>query len=296
MMARYSQYSGGSGTNPSVSAKGETVSQAPSATMIREVMMSGQLARLWMNGILLVRIIWMIRVWVNSDSTNQPVWNKAGSFQLLNRYNIMKNVRQSKIELIGPINKIKRRILSMVHWRGLISHSASTSSVGMVVCEKSYRRLLISTWIGSMGRNGRNALAPTTLNMLPKFELAAILMYLTMLPNTRRPSNTPCSRTSRLFSRRMMSEDSLAMSTALSTEMPTSAAFRAEASLMPSPMNPSTWLWLWSARMIRSLWAGASLAKTLVVPAAAASSPSLIVSICEPSRSCSTGMPTSLQM
>jgi hypothetical protein len=24
----------------------------------------------------------------------------------------------------------------------------------MVVCEKSYRRLLVSTWIGSMGRNG----------------------------------------------------------------------------------------------------------------------------------------------
>lgn len=50
--------------------------------------------------------------------------------------------------------------------------------------------------------------------MLPKFELAAILMYLTMLPNTRLPSSTPCSRTSRLFSSRMMSDDSFAMSTA----------------------------------------------------------------------------------
>src|SRR5580765_5843983 len=83
-----------------------------------------------------------------------------------------------------------------------------------------------------MGRKGRNALAPTTLNMFPKFELAAILMYLTILPKTRRPSKTPCSSTSRLFFSRMISEDSLAMSTALSTEMPTSAAFRAGASLM----------------------------------------------------------------
>src|SRR5450759_2470606 len=79
MMARYSQYSAGSGTNPSVFANGETVSQAPTATMIKEVRMSGQLARLWMNGILLVRMIWIIKVWVKSDSTNQPVWNKAGS-------------------------------------------------------------------------------------------------------------------------------------------------------------------------------------------------------------------------
>jgi hypothetical protein len=44
-MARNSQYRGGSGTNPSVFARGETVSQAPTATMITEVRMSGQLAR-----------------------------------------------------------------------------------------------------------------------------------------------------------------------------------------------------------------------------------------------------------
>ena len=57
MMARNSQYSSGSWTNPSVFARGETVSQAPAATMIKEVMMSGQLARLWINGILLVQMI-----------------------------------------------------------------------------------------------------------------------------------------------------------------------------------------------------------------------------------------------
>ena len=92
-MPRNSQYLGGSGTNPSVLTRGETVSQAPAATMIKEVRMSGQLARLWMNGILLVRMTWMISVWVKSDSTNQPVWNRTGFCQQSKTYSIMKNVR-----------------------------------------------------------------------------------------------------------------------------------------------------------------------------------------------------------
>src|SRR5450756_658150 len=100
MMARNGQNRGGSGTNPSVFASGDTVSQAPATTMMTDVRMSGQLARLWMNGILLVRMTWMISVWVKSDSTNQPVWNSAGLCQQSNMYNIMKNVRLSKIELI----------------------------------------------------------------------------------------------------------------------------------------------------------------------------------------------------
>ena len=38
------------------------------------VTVNGQLARLWMNGIRLVRMTWMMSVCVSSDSTNQPVW------------------------------------------------------------------------------------------------------------------------------------------------------------------------------------------------------------------------------
>ena len=49
------------------------------------VAISGQLARLWRNGIRFVRMTWMISVCVSSDSTNQPVWNSeraaAGSQQ-----------------------------------------------------------------------------------------------------------------------------------------------------------------------------------------------------------------------
>ena len=94
------------------------------------------------------------------------------------------------------------------------------------------------------------------LNMFPKLELAPILMYLMMFPKTLRPSMIPSSRTSRLFSRRMMSADSLATSTAVSTEMPTSAAFIARTSLMPSPMNPTTWPWLRRVLMTFSFWSG----------------------------------------
>src|ERR1039458_2858624 len=99
MMARNSQYNGGSGTNPSVFASGENVSHAPTATMIKEVRMSGQLARLWMNGILLVRMTWMINVWVKSDSTNQPVWNRTGLCQQLKTYRSEESTRLNSSHL-----------------------------------------------------------------------------------------------------------------------------------------------------------------------------------------------------
>ena len=71
-------------------------------------------------------------------------------------------------------------------------------------------------------KKGKKALAAITLNMLPKLELAVILMYFVMLPKVFRPSNTPSSRTIRSFSSKMMSALSLAISTAESTEIPIS--------------------------------------------------------------------------
>ena len=62
--------------------------------------------------------------------------------------------------------------------------------------------------------------------MLPKFELAPILIYLVMLPKTLRPSITPSPSTARLFSSKMMSAKSWRCHRALSTDMPTSAAAR----------------------------------------------------------------------
>jgi hypothetical protein len=45
---------------------------------------SAGLARLSKNGTSAVRMMWMINVWVKSDSTNYPVWNSAGLSQALN--------------------------------------------------------------------------------------------------------------------------------------------------------------------------------------------------------------------
>ena len=73
------------------------------------------------------------------------------------------------------------------------------------------------------------------LTMLPKFALVVMKTYLSVLANVRRPIRTPCARTPRSCSSNTMSAASLATSTALSTEMPTSAAWSALASLIPSP-------------------------------------------------------------
>ena len=88
----------------------------------------------------------------------------------------------------------------------------------------------------SMGRNDRNIEAPAMLNMLPKLPLMAVRMYLSVLANVTRPSSMPCFKIARSFLSSTKSAASLATSTAVSTEMPTSAACKAGASLMPSPI------------------------------------------------------------
>ena len=62
-----------------------------------------------------------------------------------------------------------------------------------------------------------------------------------------------------------MSAASLATSTAVSTEIPTSALFSAGASLIPSPRNPTTWPLLCRAWMICSFWDGERRANTVVL-------------------------------
>src|SRR5450755_1249807 len=72
------QQFGGSGTKPEKLASQEYGRAIPIAAMMRVVVMSAVLAGLCKNGTFAVRIIWMIKVWVSRDSTNQPVWNNAG--------------------------------------------------------------------------------------------------------------------------------------------------------------------------------------------------------------------------
>ena len=190
------------------------------------------------------------------------------------------------------MHSTKRVIERMSHCRGSARYSSSTASLATAVCEKSYSRLLSRICTGAIGRNGRIRLAPSTLNMLPKLELAVILMYLRMLPNTLRPSSTPSSSTRRFLSSRMMSADSLAMSTAVSTEMPTSAARSAGPSLMPSPRKPTTWPPRCSASTTRTFCCGLSRANTWVSRTAAVSASSPSWSISGPTSRRCTSKPT----
>ncbi|MPM88818.1 hypothetical protein SDC9_135922 [bioreactor metagenome] len=134
------------------------------------------------------------------------------------------------------------------------------------------------------------------LNMFPKLELAVILMYFMMLPKVLRPSITPSFNTIRSFSSKMISADSFAISTAVSTETLTSASFMAGASLIPSPMKPTVWPLLLMTRMIRAFCIGDSFAKIVTFSASVASCSSVILSILLPNRIFSTERPTSLQI
>ena len=94
----------------------------------------------------------------------------------------------------------------------------------------------------------------------------------------------------------MISADSFAMSTAVSTEMPISAARMAAASLMPSPMNPTVWPVARSTVTMRAFWLGESLANTLVPVAARPNSSSSSASISGPNKMFVTSKPTRRQM
>src|SRR5260221_2099834 len=69
-----------------------------------------------------------------------------------------------------------------------------------------------------MGKNFKKALALSTVKTFPKFELAAIFTYFTILAEFRRPSMTTSTNVSKLFSSITISADSLATSTARSEE------------------------------------------------------------------------------
>ena len=65
----------GSGLNPSTCASGVNGRIAPSVAMAVGVISIARLGRLWKNGTRRVRMRKTTRVWVASDSTNQPVRN-----------------------------------------------------------------------------------------------------------------------------------------------------------------------------------------------------------------------------
>jgi hypothetical protein len=69
MSDRIGQYNRGRCVNPNAEARGEYGSHIPKAIIDNVVAVSGQLARLCRNGILFVRMTWMMSVCVIKDST-----------------------------------------------------------------------------------------------------------------------------------------------------------------------------------------------------------------------------------
>ena len=157
----------------------------------------------------------------------------------LNITSITTKHSMSNIVLMAPKVNMNFMRLFVSHFFGFTMYSGSTLSKGIPTCARSQSMFWMRMWIGSIGRNGRIMLAIMTESMLPKLPLVASLTYLRTLVNVLLPFITPSSSTLRSFSRRIMPAVSFAMSTAVSTEMPTSACFRGGESLMPSPMYPT---------------------------------------------------------
>ena len=76
----------------------------------------------------------------------------------------------------------------------------------------------------------------------------------------------------------------MAISTAVSTDIPISASFIAVASFIPSPINPTVWPFLFKICTILVFCKGDNLAKISTLSTVIASSSSLILSISEPSK------------
>ena len=106
-------------------------------------------------------------------------------------------------------------------------------------CPISYNKLCTSSWIGVIGKNGKKILAIKIESTSPKLKLTAILIYFNKLPKVFLPSITPSVNTFKFFFSKIISAVSFVISTAVSTEIPTSALFKEGASLMPSPMYPT---------------------------------------------------------
>jgi len=75
--ASHAKYTDGRGARPIDEPKPVKGIAVKTAMPVKVNIMRGNDARLWIKGSLGVRIIWMTRVWLHMDSTNQPAWNKA---------------------------------------------------------------------------------------------------------------------------------------------------------------------------------------------------------------------------
>ena len=124
----------------------------------------------------------------------------------------------------------------MSHLTGFFNQSSSTESDAICKEGKSVNKFVRRICLGKRGKNFKKRLAPAIENIFPKLALVATKIYFKVLMKVFLPSLMPDKRTVRLFCKRTIEAASLAVSAAVSTDMPTSATFMAGASLMPSPM------------------------------------------------------------
>ena len=202
----------------------------------------------------------------------------------------------SNSELMGPKDSINRPSVFPDQSLGDSVSSSSTLSQGRMMHSTSYSRFSSNSCKAVMGRKGKNALAQTMERILPKLELAVILIYLSILVKVFRPSKIPCSSTPRSFCSSTTSAASLAASTAVSTEIPTLASQRAGISLMPSPKKPTVCPFCSKADTRRTFCPGVSSENTWTLSTAALSSLSVISSNSAPVSTVSEGMPTLRQI
>ena len=134
------------------------------------------------------------------------------------------------------------------------------------------------------------------LKTSPKSELKAIFIYFIMFPYTFLPSITPLKITFKLFSNKIISLASFAISVAVFTHIPTSALCSDGASFTPSPIYPTTCPFFFKVFIILSFCNGFILANTLTSSTSFANSSSVILSTSAPIRTFLFSIPTKLHI
>ena len=164
---------------------------------------------------------------------------------------------------------------------------------------ESVTRLTHSSWIARSG-DGRPIRKPAkTVRISPMLHDSRKCTVLRMFAYTPRPSRTAATMVVKLSSASTMSAAPLATSVPpRPMAQPMSAARRAGASLIPSPVMAATSPFAWKARTMRTLCSGETRANTSQLRTAFLSSASLSSSSCAPVSTCpeSVRMPSSRAM
>ena len=187
---------------------------------------------------------------VRVDSTNHPLLKSVAS--ALKPSFKTRKVSMSKAELNKPNEIINFLIAFISQALGLATFSGSTKSPEIASAGKSVMKFRRRICIGRSGKYGKNTSAIAIETTFPKAALTPTRTYFIVFTKVRLPKRIPSATTLRSLSSSTMDAALFATSTAVFTEMPTSAACNAAASLIPSPKYPTVAPLARKARTIRS--------------------------------------------